>query len=229
MPGRPFRFIHAGDFHLETPWGGVVEVPDQLRAPLIDSPYAAAARVFDTVLAEEADFLVLSGDIFHVEHRAAGADVPGRAVLPAGPAADSGLLGGGRGRSARGLADGVSCRRRASSSRGRVAGWSTCGTARRWPGWRASRATATGRCGPPSSTPIRPGCTRSPSLTARWRPRRLGPGHPLLGVGRPARPQYAAARRGGPLSRQPPRPAAGRAGRPRLHAGASRPEAAGPA
>jgi hypothetical protein len=67
LPGRPFRFIHAGDFHLETPWGGLVEVPEQLRAALIDSPYAAATRVFDAALAEEADFLVLSGDILHVE------------------------------------------------------------------------------------------------------------------------------------------------------------------
>ena len=63
MPGRPLRFVHASDFHLERPLGGVAEVPDQLRDVFIDAAYMAARRVFDTVLAEEADFLVLSGGI----------------------------------------------------------------------------------------------------------------------------------------------------------------------
>ena len=31
MPHRPFRFIHASDFHLEMPLQGVAEVPDHLR------------------------------------------------------------------------------------------------------------------------------------------------------------------------------------------------------
>ena len=65
MSHRPFRFVHASDFHLETPVEGVAEVPDHLREPLLEAPYIAAARVFDTVLAEEAEFLVLSGDILH--------------------------------------------------------------------------------------------------------------------------------------------------------------------
>ncbi|NQT39628.1 MAG: DNA repair exonuclease [Planctomycetes bacterium] len=63
MSNRPFRFVHAGDFHLEQPPGGVREVPDHLRELFIESPYWAAERVFETVLAEEVDFLVLSGDL----------------------------------------------------------------------------------------------------------------------------------------------------------------------
>jgi DNA repair exonuclease SbcCD nuclease subunit len=68
MSHRPFRFVHASDFHLETPLEGVAEVPDHLREPLIDAAYTAAGRVFDAVLAEEAEFLVLSGDILHPPH-----------------------------------------------------------------------------------------------------------------------------------------------------------------
>ena len=68
MSHRPFRFVHASDFHLETPVGGVAEVPDHLREPLVEAPYPAAGRVFDTVLAEEAELLVLSGDILHPPH-----------------------------------------------------------------------------------------------------------------------------------------------------------------
>jgi DNA repair exonuclease SbcCD nuclease subunit len=59
----PFRFVHAGDFHLEQPPQNVAEVPDHLRELFLGAPYWAAQRVFDAVLAEEADFLVLSGDL----------------------------------------------------------------------------------------------------------------------------------------------------------------------
>jgi DNA repair exonuclease SbcCD nuclease subunit len=65
MSQRPLRFVHASDFHLEMPLQGVAEVPDHLRQRFVDAPYAAAEKVFDTVLAEEAEFLVLSGDILH--------------------------------------------------------------------------------------------------------------------------------------------------------------------
>ena len=64
----PFRFVHAGDFHLEQPPQGVAEVPDHLRELFLGAPYWAAQRVFDAVLAEEADFLVLSGDLLEPQH-----------------------------------------------------------------------------------------------------------------------------------------------------------------
>ena len=64
MSTRPFRFVHAGDFHLEQPLMGVAEVPDHLRELFLDAPYAAARNVFDAALVEDADFVVLSGDIF---------------------------------------------------------------------------------------------------------------------------------------------------------------------
>jgi len=65
MSTRPFRFIHASDFHLEQPLMGVAEVPDHLRDLFLDAPYTAAQRVFDAALAEDVDFMVLSGDILH--------------------------------------------------------------------------------------------------------------------------------------------------------------------
>jgi DNA repair protein SbcD/Mre11 len=63
MSTRPFRFVHAGDFHLERPLMGVAEVPEHLRNLFCDAPYTAAAKVFEAVLAEDAEFLLLSGDI----------------------------------------------------------------------------------------------------------------------------------------------------------------------
>jgi DNA repair exonuclease SbcCD nuclease subunit len=63
MSGWPFRFVHASDFHLELPLFGVSEVPPHLRERFLEAPYEATRRVFDAVLAEEAEFLLLSGDL----------------------------------------------------------------------------------------------------------------------------------------------------------------------
>ncbi|MCH8047403.1 MAG: DNA repair exonuclease, partial [Planctomycetes bacterium] len=63
MSNWPFRFIHAGNFHLEQPIYGVAEVPDHLRETFLEAHFRAALRVFDAALAEEVDFVVLSGDL----------------------------------------------------------------------------------------------------------------------------------------------------------------------
>ena len=63
MPRGPLRFVHAADFHLEMPLYGMAEVPDHLRGGWLDAAYTAAQRVFDAAIAEEAEFLILSGDI----------------------------------------------------------------------------------------------------------------------------------------------------------------------
>ena len=63
MSNRPVRFIHAADFHLEQPPSGVAVVPGHLRDLFLESAWLAAQRVFEAVLSEEAEFLVLSGDL----------------------------------------------------------------------------------------------------------------------------------------------------------------------
>ena len=65
MPNRPFRFLHAGDFHLEMPPHGVAEVPEHLTDLFLEAPYAAAEQVFETALAESVAFVVLSGDLLN--------------------------------------------------------------------------------------------------------------------------------------------------------------------
>jgi DNA repair protein SbcD/Mre11 len=60
----PFRFLQSSDFHLERPPRGLAEVPDHLRAALVEAPYRAAERVFDAAIKERVDFVVLSGDLF---------------------------------------------------------------------------------------------------------------------------------------------------------------------
>ncbi len=65
MSNLPFRFVHASDFHLEQVPQGLSEVPDHLKELFIEAAYWAAERVFETVLAEEAEMLLLAGDILH--------------------------------------------------------------------------------------------------------------------------------------------------------------------
>jgi DNA repair exonuclease SbcCD nuclease subunit len=68
MSHPSFRFLHAGEFHLEQPLGGVAETPDHLRDLFLDAPCQAAQRVFDAAIAEDVQFVVLSGDTLNPVH-----------------------------------------------------------------------------------------------------------------------------------------------------------------
>jgi exonuclease SbcD len=61
------RFIHSSDWHLESPLGGLCEVPERLKRALADAPLLAAEKVVTAALAEQAQFVVLAGDILDVE------------------------------------------------------------------------------------------------------------------------------------------------------------------
>lgn len=59
-----FRFLHAADLHLDTPFSGMSGVPDRLRAHLRESTFAAFDRLIGLAIEEEVDFVVISGDIY---------------------------------------------------------------------------------------------------------------------------------------------------------------------
>jgi hypothetical protein len=63
MPVEAVRFLHASDFRLDCPLGGITEVPGHLRESFVEAPYRAATRVFDAAIHEEVDFVVLSGGL----------------------------------------------------------------------------------------------------------------------------------------------------------------------
>ncbi len=67
MSDLSFRFLHAADFQLDVPLHGVVEVPDTLREWMIDAPYLAAERVFDTAIQERVSLVVLSGNLLDLD------------------------------------------------------------------------------------------------------------------------------------------------------------------
>ncbi|TWT99232.1 putative metallophosphoesterase YhaO [Botrimarina colliarenosi] len=63
MATQPVRLVHASDLRLDRPLYGLAEAPNDLRELLRDAPLEAAERVFDTALAENADALLLAGDV----------------------------------------------------------------------------------------------------------------------------------------------------------------------
>ena len=67
MPGESFRFIHASDFHLERPLGDLDALPPHLSEAMAEAPRRAAQTVREAALAENIDFLVLSGDLLSTQ------------------------------------------------------------------------------------------------------------------------------------------------------------------
>ncbi len=65
----PFRFIHAADLHLDSPFGGFGKAPDGVREQLADSTFAALRQLTEAAVRERADFMVLSGDLFDAADR----------------------------------------------------------------------------------------------------------------------------------------------------------------
>jgi len=59
----PIRFVHASDLHLDRGIEGIVEGPPQWEQRLLDVSQRAAERLFEKALAENVDFLLLSGDV----------------------------------------------------------------------------------------------------------------------------------------------------------------------
>ena len=61
------RFVHASDLHLDSAIEGITDIPPHLQDVLVDAPLRAAEKVFDTVVEEDAEFLILAGDVVTTE------------------------------------------------------------------------------------------------------------------------------------------------------------------
>lgn len=59
-----FRFIHAADLHLDSPFRGLAKAPDPVRTDLADATFLALKQLTDTAIAEKVDFIVIAGDLF---------------------------------------------------------------------------------------------------------------------------------------------------------------------
>lgn len=80
----PFTFVHAADLHLDSPLEGLSA--DASQTPAVaeaarEATFVALDRLVETCLAEQAEFLVLAGDIYDREYRTARAQLRFRDAL----------------------------------------------------------------------------------------------------------------------------------------------------
>ena len=70
MLERPFRFLHTADLHIDRPAVGADDAPAELVDRFVDCGRLAATRIFDAVLAQRVDFVVLAGDVIESKYAA---------------------------------------------------------------------------------------------------------------------------------------------------------------
>jgi exonuclease SbcD len=59
-----WRFVHAADLHLDSPFAGLAQVHPQLREALVSATFDSLRRLVDLCLISRAEFLLLAGDLF---------------------------------------------------------------------------------------------------------------------------------------------------------------------
>ncbi|AJS59405.1 metallophosphoesterase family protein [Paenibacillus sp. IHBB 10380] len=65
----PFRFIHTADLHLDSLFAGMKGLSDSLRHHLRESTFGALIQLVEVAIAEQVDFLVISGDVYDAANR----------------------------------------------------------------------------------------------------------------------------------------------------------------
>lgn len=67
--GIPFKFLHAADLHLDSPFRGLTRVPPAVRERLKESTFASFRQLLLLARREKVDFVVLSGDLYDAADR----------------------------------------------------------------------------------------------------------------------------------------------------------------
>ena len=64
MPGPKFRFIHAADLHLDTPFAAIGRVAPEIAGRLRDASLEAFDALVGMAIEQEAAFVIFAGDIY---------------------------------------------------------------------------------------------------------------------------------------------------------------------
>jgi DNA repair exonuclease SbcCD nuclease subunit len=59
-----WRFVHAADLHLDSPFVGLADYHPELAQDLVEATFASFRRLIDLCLETKAEFLLLAGDLF---------------------------------------------------------------------------------------------------------------------------------------------------------------------
>jgi DNA repair protein SbcD/Mre11 len=66
---QDFRFLHAADLHLDSPFRGLTGVPDPLRERVKASTFKALERLTELAIRERVDAVIISGDVYDAKDR----------------------------------------------------------------------------------------------------------------------------------------------------------------
>ncbi|MEI7028109.1 metallophosphoesterase family protein [Paenibacillus sp. y28] len=66
---KPFRFIHAADLHLDSPFRGLSGLPQAVRDRVRESTFRALVQLVDLAVKEQVDFIVIAGDVYDLSDR----------------------------------------------------------------------------------------------------------------------------------------------------------------
>lgn len=67
---RPsITFIHAADLHLDSPFKGLMDVPEEIFQSVRNSTFAAFDRLIDVAIEKQVDFVLIVGDLFDHERQ----------------------------------------------------------------------------------------------------------------------------------------------------------------
>src|SRR3954468_12734733 len=69
MPAPKFRFVHAADLHLDTPFAAIGRVAPEVAARLRDASLEAFDSLVTMAIEREAAFAVFAGDIYDAADR----------------------------------------------------------------------------------------------------------------------------------------------------------------
>ncbi|MFP6570076.1 MAG: DNA repair exonuclease [Dehalococcoidia bacterium] len=61
---QPFRFVHAADLHIDSPFKGLLKTDDAVAKRLHEATFEAYQNLIDLCINEHADFLVIAGDVY---------------------------------------------------------------------------------------------------------------------------------------------------------------------
>jgi len=65
---KPFRFVHTADLHLDSPFRGL-SLPERLRDVVRDASVRVLDRIVRTAIKEQADFVLVCGDVYDAAER----------------------------------------------------------------------------------------------------------------------------------------------------------------
>jgi exonuclease SbcD len=72
---KAFRFMHAADLHLDSPFVGMAALPQEIRASLRQSTFAALANLVTLAIQEQVDFVLIGGDVYDLADRSLRAQI----------------------------------------------------------------------------------------------------------------------------------------------------------